>query len=104
MPKFPNDSGSVHALHLFTILVDKKLCGRTRDELQAELQKLGIGTGIHFVSLHNHKYYKNKYRLRKTDFPNANYISERTLSLPIGPGLKTAEQKFIINSLKRILI
>jgi len=103
MPKLSAVPGSVHALHLFTILVDKKLCGKNRDELQIELQKKGIGTGIHFISLHNHKFYMDKYKLKKSDFPNANYISERTLSLPIGPTLQDFEQEYIIKMIKIIL-
>jgi len=103
LPSFPEEKGSRHSLHLFTIIVDKKKCGVKRSVLQMKLSELGIGTGIHFNSLHNHKYYKEKYKLKKDSFPVSDYISERTLSLPIGPSLAEREQEYIIEKIKRIL-
>lgn len=103
LPIFPPEKGSKHALHLFTILIDKKRVGLSRDDLQKKLRKKGIGTGIHFISIHNHKYYKEKYKFKKNDFPNANYISTNTLSLPIGPALTKKEQEYIIKSIKLII-
>ena len=47
---------TVHARHLYTILVDKDVCGWTRDELFAALRARGIGTSVHFRALHLHPY------------------------------------------------
>ena len=96
----PDEKIKRHSLHLYTILIDKKRCGISRDELKKELEKSGIGTGIHFISLHNHKYYKKKYNLKRSDFPNANYFSNTTLSLPIGPALTEKEQNYIIKMIR----
>lgn len=103
LPELPKDKSSRHALHLFAILVDKKNVGLTRNDFQMKLTQAGIGTGIHFIALHNHKYYKNKYKYKKNDFPNSNYISERTLSLPIGPAVTENEQDYIISTIKKVL-
>ncbi len=103
LPILPVEKGFRHALHLYTILVDKKKCGLSRNELKTELEANGIGTGIHFISLHNHKYYKDKYNFNKNDFPIADYYSERTLSLPIGPALNESEHDFIIKTIKKII-
>jgi len=100
LPLMPDEKIKRHSLHLYTILIDKKRCGISRDELKKELEKSGIGTGIHFISLHNHKYYKKKYNLKRSDFPNANYFSNTTLSLPIGPALTEKEQNYIIKMIR----
>ncbi|MBC8147451.1 MAG: DegT/DnrJ/EryC1/StrS family aminotransferase [Bacteroidetes bacterium] len=101
-PPLPNRN-ILHALHLYTILIDKKKCSLTRENLQTKLHERGIGTGIHFIAVHNHKYYKKKYAFKPNSFPNANYVSERTISLPIGPALKKKEQDYIIKTLRAIL-
>ncbi|MBP7654671.1 DegT/DnrJ/EryC1/StrS family aminotransferase [Candidatus Dependentiae bacterium] len=103
MPKLPENRNSRHSLHLFTILIDKKNCGYSRDDFQKALTEKGIGTGIHFISLHNHKFYKQKYDLKKSDYPFSDYISENTLSLPIGPSLKNNEQEYIIDTIKKCI-
>jgi len=103
LPYLPEEKGTVHALHLFTILVDKKECGISRNELKNKLEEKGIGTGIHFISLHNHKYFKKNFGFKKNDFPNANYISDKTLSLPIGPSITEEEQEYVINVIRKIL-
>src|SRR3954469_2004892 len=48
----PVEDGSVHARHLYTVLVDEARCGVTRDRLMAELHQRNIGTGVHYIGLH----------------------------------------------------
>ena len=66
-----------HVYHLFVIRADR------RDQLQAQLGKLGIGTGLHYpLPLHLQKAYE-RLGLRKGSFPVTERTSERLLSLPM---------------------
>ena len=95
--------GVERAHHLYTVLVDPKQCGTTRDELRENLSRRGVQTSIHFRALHLQPYYAERFKLRRGMFPHAEYISDRTLSLPLSPGLSDAEVSHVIESLRGIL-
>jgi len=90
-------------LHLYTLLIDKKMTGIDRDTFQQALFEENIGTGIHFSALHLHDYYRKTFGFKKGDFPNAEYISERTISLPFSSALTDQDVSDVIFAVKEIL-
>ena len=92
-----------HVLHLYTILVDEKRCGISRDKFMQELHLRCIGTGVHYNPVHLHKYYRDTYGYKEGDFPNAEYIGARTVSLPLSAKLTMGEARRIIDAIKEIL-
>ncbi|MCK6604249.1 MAG: DegT/DnrJ/EryC1/StrS family aminotransferase [Ignavibacteriaceae bacterium] len=97
------EEGTRHGLHLFIILVDTSKTGITRDELLTALHKQNIGTGVHYIALHHHPYYKQTYGYKQGDFPNAEFISDRTLSIPFSAKLTDADVDDVADALNRIL-
>jgi perosamine synthetase len=77
--------------HLYVIKVNN------RDELYDKLKEEGIGTSVHFIPVHKHPYYKNTFKYKDSDYPVANYVFERSLSLPIYPDLTKEEIEYIID-------
>jgi dTDP-4-amino-4,6-dideoxygalactose transaminase len=102
LPALP-DLGMVHARHLYTVLVDEARCGWSRDTLQAALAAEGIGTAIHFTALHLHSYYQQRFGLKRGQFPHAEYISDRTLSLPLSASLTDDEVDRVITTVQRLI-
>lgn len=92
-----------HALHLYTLLIDKKLAKVDRDTFQTLLFQENIGSGIHFAALHLYAYYKKRYSYKSSDFPNSVYISERTISLPFSAALSNKDVLDVIKAVKKIL-
>jgi len=84
------------ARHLFTILVKK------RDKALLKLQKKGIGVAVNYRAIHLLHYYKKEYNYKKGDFPIAEYIGERTLSIPLHPNLQKKEIKKIIKAVSKL--
>ena len=78
--------------HLYVIKVSN------RDELYVKLKEKGIGTSVHFIPIHNHTYYKNTYNYKTEDYPVANYVFPKSLSLPIYPDLCDDEVNYIIEN------
>ncbi len=101
-PKEP-EPNTRHARHLYTILLNLEELEADRDKIQQALYKENIGTGIHFISLHLHPYYKSKYRIKKEDFPNAAYISDRTISLPLSSKLTDEDVRDVIEAVTKVL-
>ena len=99
----PSEPGSVHGRHLFTILVDREQCGWSRDELQQFLAQHGVQTSIHFRALHLHSYYAQQFGLRRGMFPNAEFVSDRTLSLPLSSMLTDSEIDRVVSLLRQAL-
>jgi dTDP-4-amino-4,6-dideoxygalactose transaminase len=75
---------------------------RNRDSFARMLKEKGISTGLHFIPLHLLTYYRTKYELKITQFPEALNIYQRVLSLPIYPSLSDEEVDYICNSIKEI--
>ncbi|HVO72457.1 MAG TPA: DegT/DnrJ/EryC1/StrS family aminotransferase, partial [Ignavibacteriaceae bacterium] len=75
----------------------------TRDELLLKLHLINIGTGVHYRAIHFHPYYKNTFGYREGEFPNSEFISYRTLSLPFSAKLTDEDVSDVINGLKEIL-
>lgn len=94
----PVANETVHARHLYTILVDPKETGIERDAFQHELFKRNIGTGIHYTSVHLQPYYRDVLGYQPGQFPAAEYISDRTLSLPLGPSMNDQDVADVIEA------
>ncbi|MBU6431044.1 MAG: DegT/DnrJ/EryC1/StrS family aminotransferase [Patescibacteria group bacterium] len=93
-----------HARHLYTVLIDKKRAGVSRDEFMQKMHEAGIGTGVHFNPVHLHSYYRNNFHYKKSNFPNAEFIGERTVSIPLSPVLTGLEVKKITETIRKIII
>jgi dTDP-4-amino-4,6-dideoxygalactose transaminase len=99
----PDEPDTVHAHHLYTLMIDKKLCGINRDEFMQELHQMNIGTGVHYVGVHLQPYYRERFGFIAEDFPNATWISERTVSLPLSPGFTEDDVSNVIAAVWDVL-
>jgi len=99
----PAQNGTRHARHLYTLLLDIDSTKWNRDELQKALYHENIGTGIHFVSLHLQDYYRRMFEYKRGDFPNAEFISDRTISLPLSPKLTEQDISDVIKAVQKVL-
>jgi dTDP-4-amino-4,6-dideoxygalactose transaminase len=99
----PPEPDTVHARHLYTLLVDISKIKMSRDTFQQRLYELNIGTGVHFIAVHLHKYYRETFGFRRGDFPNAEWISDRTISLPLSAKLTDEDVEDAIAAVHSIL-
>lgn len=97
------EPNTAHAYHLYTILVELDKLKVDRDIIQSAIHAENIGVGIHFISLHDHPYYKQKYGFKMDDFPNSEYISQRTISLPLSSKLTKRDVEDVILAVKKVL-
>ncbi len=91
-----------HARHLYSVGLEDG-AGVNRDALVDRLARRNIGTGVHYRGVHLHPYYADRYNLAASDFPVASAISERTLSLPLGPNVTESDQDDVLAALRAIL-
>jgi len=75
-------AGETHAWHLYVIrLTDDAPIGR--DALIEALYAAGIGCSVHYIPLHLHPYWRERYDLKAEDFPKSQLAYERMLSIPL---------------------
>ncbi len=91
-----------HSYHLYTLLLDIQRAHITRDHFLNEMTKRNIGVGVHYIALHLHPYYQNTFQYQENDFPNARWISDRTVSLPLSPKLTDQDVADVIHSVRDI--
>jgi len=87
-----------HAWHLYVLRLRPEVLRIGRDQFIDELTRRNIGTSVHFIPLHVHPYYRDKYRYAPSDFPVAFSNFERMLSLPLHPGLTDHDVSDVIEA------
>ena len=100
----PVAAGDRHARHLYTILVDESVCGWSRDNLQGALREDGIATSVHFAALHLHSYYATRFGFHRGMFPNAEMISDSTLSLPLSSAMSDEAVDRVVEALHALVV
>jgi UDP-4-amino-4-deoxy-L-arabinose-oxoglutarate aminotransferase len=83
--------------HLFTIHAPRG----ERDALLAKLGAAGIGTAVNYRAIHLLTYFAESLGLPRGSFPVAEEIGDRTVSLPMFPGLSTDEQDRVVDAVAR---
>ena len=99
----PVRKGDRHAYHMFTVLIDTDKTKITRDQFLDKMAKRNIGTGVHFRALHLHPFYRKTYGYKEGDFPNAEWIGDRTASIPLSAKLTDKDVSDVIRAIKDIL-
>jgi dTDP-4-amino-4,6-dideoxygalactose transaminase len=87
-----------HAWHLYVLRLRPELLTIGRDQFVEELTQRNIGTSVHFIPIHLHPYYRDKYGYRPDSFPVAysNYL--RMVSLPLNVRMSDADVGSVIEA------
>ena len=87
-----------HAWHLYVLRLRKEALRINRNQFIEELKKRNIGTSVHFIPVHVHPFYRNKYGYKPEDFPVAWENYQRMLSLPLNPCLSEQDVSDVIEA------
>jgi dTDP-4-amino-4,6-dideoxygalactose transaminase len=91
-----------HSWHLFLLILNKK-SKISRNEFIEKLAEFGIGTSVHYKPLHQMTYYKEKYSLKKEDYPLAEKTWQGNVSLPLYPFMEYEDVKYVCDKIKILL-
>ena len=91
-----------HAWHLYVVQLGLEHLKIDRDQFIEALRENGIGTSVHFIPLHLHPYYRDRFGHRPDDFPSATNAYRRIISLPIYPKMTPANVDQVIDAVKNI--
>ena len=88
-----------HARHLFPVFVE----GGGRDAIIQGFQQDGIGSVVNYRAIHLLSYFRDTFGFRVGDFPNAEQIGDRVVSLPFYPAMTEDQVTHVAATLKRLL-
>lgn len=91
-----------HAWHLYVIRLHLDRITIDRSVFIEELKQRNIGTSVHFIPVHLHPYYRDKYRLRPNDFPVAFREYQRIVSLPLYPRMTDQDAIDVIDAVREV--
>lgn len=87
-----------HAWHLFVLRLRPGALRIDRDRFIDELTARNIGTSVHFIPIHLHPFYRDRYGFAPQDFPVAFGNYGRALSLPLTPALSDGDVSDVIQA------
>jgi perosamine synthetase len=91
------EEGSDPAYHLFVVRTNRKA------SLEAELKDHEIGFGVHYpIPIHLQPIYKEMFGFKGGEYPESEYFANHILSLPMFPGLKEDEAKFVCEKVNEV--
>jgi len=101
LPPRPQQAGDVHSWHLYvTRIADESV---TRDAFIDSLFADGIGVSVHYIPLHQHPYWKDRYDLKPEQFPHSQRAYERMVTLPLYTRMTDADVERVITAVRKAL-
>ena len=88
--------------HMFQVVLPETRLRVKRAELMAQLQAVGIGTGVHYPAIHLFALYR-RLGWKDGDFPHAEYAGRNILTLPLFPAMERADVIRVTSTLVSLL-
>jgi len=94
--------GDMHAWHLYVLRLAEGACV-DRNTFIERLFAAGIGVSVHYIPLHLHPYWRDRYRLEPMMFPHSQHAYEQMLSLPLYTLMKDADVQRVLAAVRAVL-
>jgi dTDP-4-amino-4,6-dideoxygalactose transaminase len=101
IPTTPADTAS--AWHLYMLKLNLDSLTADRGEVIKALNAENIGTSVHFIPLHLHPAYKDRYGYAPESFPVAYDEFRRVISLPLWPGMSNADVEDVTGGVQKVV-
>jgi perosamine synthetase len=92
-----------HAYHLYVIRLERAFLSADRAQLFAALRAEGIGVNVHYLPVHLHPFYRERFGLGPGYCPNAEAAYEQILSLPLFPSMSDGDVEDVIEAVWKVI-
>lgn len=86
-----------HAWHIYTILLNQSI---DRDEVFKYMRTANIGVNVHYIPVYRHSYYVNRFKIDPNDFPCAEAVFKKIITLPLHPRMSDEDIRYISNKIE----
>ncbi len=91
------------AWHLYVIRLDLERLTIDRAQFIEALRGENIGASVHFIPIHLHPYYRQRYGFEEGDFPVAERAYQRVVSLPLYPRMTPEDVGDVIRAVTKVV-
>jgi dTDP-4-amino-4,6-dideoxygalactose transaminase len=91
------------AWHIYPLRLVLETLRIGRNRFIEEMKARNIGTSVHFIPVHMHPYYREKYGYSAADFPVAAANYERLVSLPLHPRLSDEDVDDVVEAVRDVV-
>jgi dTDP-4-amino-4,6-dideoxygalactose transaminase len=91
-----------HARHLYPLLIRPERLTVDRAAFIEALKAENIGTTVNFIPVHLHPFYREHLGFRAGQFPNAEWIYEREISLPLYPRMTPSDVEDVARAVLKV--
>lgn len=95
--------GRNHVYHLYVLRLNLDQLNIDRAQFIDELRAFNIGTSVHFIPVHLHPFYRERFGYRLGDLPVAEGLYHRMLSLPLYPRMTEHDIEDVIQAVTHIV-
>ncbi len=93
-----------HAWHLYFIRLQPGTLQLNRNQFIEALRQANIGTSVHFIPIHRHPYYRERYGYSPIDFPVADAAYQSIISLPLYTRMTVEDVNDVIGAVENIIV
>ena len=101
LPERGAESAPDHSWHLFAPLLPLDRLRITRTQFIEAMAQRGIGVGVHYPAIHLFSAYR-ALGYRAGQFPNAEAIGSRTVTLPLFPAMELSDVDRVVEAVNQI--
>lgn len=94
----------IHSRHIFPVLVDPEVLSIDRDGFMREMKSRNVGTALHYGAVHLFSGYSTILGTAAGDYPEAEYVSERIVSIPLFPAMTDEDVCYCVDCIKDICL
>ena len=100
----PRVRGDVNpAWHLYPIRLDLEKLSAGRGEVFRALRAENIGVNVHYIPVHRHPYYSDRFGYKGGEYPVAEGAYERLISLPMFHGMSDADVDDVLRAVTKVV-
>lgn len=89
--------------HLYVIQLRMEMLKVGRKEIFKALRAENIGVNVHYVPVHLHPFYRNRFGYKRGDFPKAERYYDRAITLPIFPRMTNGDVTDVIEAVNKVI-
>lgn len=98
------DNPKDHSWYLFSLTLDERRAGVSRDKLVQRLKEEGVEADVAWPTpIHLQPYFRKEFGFKEGDFPISEKICKTVFQLPIQPFLTKEEVRRVVRTVKSIL-
>ena len=89
--------------HLYILRLNLEQLDADRAQVIRAIAAENVGVSVHFIPLHCHPWYRERYGYSPSAFPNAHQQYQRSVSLPIYPSMADQDVEDVIAAVSKVV-